>query len=216
MSGVSSSCHPISSISLIRLKFSVIFPQKPLSTERFCSFRMFLYYRLFSNKTFNTRLSIGYTHKSNGHMKWPNQGLNAFLTGLNLQFENPNTISPLPKVKATNSKRANYFSTEVGIGQQALSRLYRTKKDVYTTGFSYGRIYDKTFKIGLGAYYRFYENYYDYIKSEGEFVNDTYPKLKKNIFYNSSTYGVNVSSEILMNHIGIVIEIGNIGVYVTH
>lgn len=181
---------------------------KGVSTDATWSFRMFLYYKLFSNSIFNTRLSAGYTHKSNGHTKWPNNGLNSFLVGLNLQFEKPNTTGIEPVEQREKTKRTNYFSINAGLGKQSLSRLYNRAKEVYSTGFSYGWIYDKTYKIGFGAYYRFYQSYYDYIKAEGEFINDTYPELKKNVFYNASTYGLNVNYEILMNHIGIMAEVG--------
>lgn len=181
---------------------------KGISTDFTWAFRMFLHYRLFSNSVFNTRLSAGYTHKSNGHTQWPNNGLNSFLLGLNLEFQNPTITEISPETKSEKAKRINYFSFDAGFGKQSLSRLYNTTKNVYATGFSRGWIFDKTFKVGFGAYYRFYQSYYDHIKAEGEFVNDTYPELKKNIIYNSSTYGVNANFEVLMNHIGVFTEVG--------
>lgn len=181
---------------------------KGVSTHLTWSSRLFLYYKLYTNSNYNIRLSTGVSHKSNGHVKWPNQGLNTFLVGLNLQFEKPITNNISPETITTKAKTVKYFSIETGLGQQALSRLYNSTKNVYSTGFSYGRIYDKTFKVGFGAYYRFYQAYYDYIKAEGEFINDTYPELKKNCIYNASTYGININGEVLMNHISAVVEIG--------
>ncbi|WP_333876207.1 acyloxyacyl hydrolase [Flavobacterium sp.] len=180
---------------------------KAVSTDYSWSFRTFLYYRLWHHSAFDTRLSLGYTHKSNGHTRWPNNGLNSFLAGINLQFGK----SSEPKSTAEKSilkSQYRYFSFETGIGSQSLSRLYVDALPVYSTGISYGTIYDNTFKLGLGLYYRFYQSYYDYIKAEREFINDSYPWLKKNVFYNSSTYGINTSAEILMNHVSIVAELG--------
>lgn len=202
--------HTAIGVSYFTKKYDVAdnWQNKGISTDATWAFRMFLYYKLFTGSTFNTRLSTGYTHKSNGHTKWPNNGLNTFLIGLNLEFNNQNALSISAEEKPERAKRVNYFSVETGFGKQALSRLYNTAKNVYTTGFSRGWIYDKTFKVGFGAYYRFYQGYYDYIKAEGEFINDTYPELKKNIVYNSSTYGVNANFEVLMNHIGVIAEVG--------
>ena len=196
-------------ISYFNKKYDVAenWQNKAVSTDYTWSFRTFLYYRLFRQSTINTRLSLGYTHKSNGHTQWPNNGLNSFLAGINLQFEKPTTEMIADSI-SIQKKRNNYITFETGLGQQSLSRIYNTHKAVYSTGISYGRIYDNTFKVGLGFYYRFYQSYYDYIKAEREFINDTYPELKKNPFYNASTYGFNISGEILMNHVSIVTEVG--------
>ena len=180
---------------------------KAVSTDFTWSFRTFLYYGLLNKSTFSTRLSLGYTHKSNGHTQWPNNGLNSFLAGLNFQFSGTekDTITHANPIQKT---RKTFITFEAGLGQQSLSRIYNTHKPVYGTGISCGRIYNNTLKLGLGFYYRFYQSYYDYIKEEREFINDTYPELKKHPVYNASTYGVNVSAELLMNHVSIITEVG--------
>ncbi|MCO6175948.1 acyloxyacyl hydrolase [Flavobacterium sp. NRK F10] len=179
---------------------------KAVSTHFTWSYRMFLYYSLFSNSNLKTRLSLGYTHHSNGHVKWPNNGLNTFLLGLNFKFQKEKVN--LEKDSIISSLPVKFFSIRTGIGQHSLSRLENKNKEVYNVALSYGKIYKNTYKVGIGLYYRFYESYYDYIKSEGYLINEEYPELKKNAFYNSSTYGVFINGELLLNHIAFEAELG--------
>ena len=182
---------------------------KAISTHFTWSYRMFLYYDLFTNSNIKTRASLGYTHHSNGHLKWPNNGLNTFLIGLNFKIQKlEKTTNTNEGIDQENIKSKSFYSFKTGIGQQSLSRLQNTNKEVYTTSFSYGKIYKNTYKIGVGLFYNFYENYYDYIKNNGFFVKEEYPELKNNIIYNSSAYGVFINGEILMNHIGIEAQLG--------
>ncbi len=183
---------------------------KAISTKITWAYRMFLYYSLFSNNSFNTRASLGYSHHSNGHVKWPNQGLNTFSIGLNFKFNSKS--KPIETITSSidniDTKPKSFYHFKAGIGQQSLYRLENSRKEVYSTSFAYGKIYKNTYKIGIGLFYKFYENYYDYIKDEKYLVNEDYPNLKKNPFYNSSAYGLFINGEILMNHFAFEAEIG--------
>lgn len=183
---------------------------KAVSTDFTWAYRLFLYYSIFDNSLLETRASLVYTHHSNGHIRWPNHGLNTFLIGLNFKLNSNKTLEETKSnsFSIDHQKTTRFYEFQTGFGQQALSRNNNNNKAVYSFSAMYGKTYKNTFKVGLGFYYRFYENYYDYIKDEGYLVNEEYPELKKNTIYNSSTYGIFINGELLMNHIAAVAQIG--------
>lgn len=181
---------------------------KAISTDFTWAYRMFLNYSIFSSKSFDTRASIGYSHHSNGHIKWPNQGLNTFSVGLNLKFNPQKTTNDSISINDTKYAPVKFFHVKAGIGQQSIYRLENDTKEVYSTSFAFGKIYKNTYKIGIGFFYTFYESYYDYIKDEKFLVNEDYPELKENPIYNSSAYGVFVNGELLMNHFAVEAQLG--------
>ncbi len=182
---------------------------KAISTNFTWSYRLFLYYKLYRNAKLEPRLSLGYTHHSNGHTKLPNHGLNTFLIGVNIKYNPQNkAIDYSTSLDTLKAKKLRFYSLSTGIGLQAISENQNAPKPVYAASFSYGKIYDNTYKLGLGLYYRFYQNYYNYIKDEGYLINEDYPELKENSVYNSSTFGVFINGEILMNHFAILGQLG--------
>jgi hypothetical protein len=94
------------------------------------------------------------------------------------------------------------------LGIKVLSRKYDVKNQVFTSSFSFGKIKYKTYKYGLGLYYHFYKDYYDYIKEDGQIINDKFPNFKKNPIQYSSAIGVFTNFEILMNHFSLEAELG--------
>ncbi len=183
-----------------------------ISTHVTWAFRSNLRYDLWQFKNGKSQVVLGYYHNSNGHVRLPNYGLNTFLLGLNTEFNfnksevaNLNVEAPLNTEK---SNRQTYFSYRFGLGQNVLTKYDAKKREVYTVSASLGRIKNKTFKYGVGMYYRFYESYYDYIKNDGELVTEMYPELKQNPIGNSSSFGIFTDAEVLMNHIGIEMQIG--------
>lgn len=181
---------------------------KAISTDFTWAYRMFLNYSIFSNTYLDTRASIGYSHHSNGHIKWPNQGLNTFSAGLNFKFNPQKAKTDSITIKDTKYTPVKFYQIKTGIGQQSIYRLYNDTKEVYSTSFAFGKIYKNTYKIGIGFFYTFYENYYDYIKEEKFLVNEDYPELNKNPIYNSSAYGVFINGELLMNHFAAEAQLG--------
>jgi hypothetical protein len=181
---------------------------KAVSTDFTWAYRMFLNYSIFNNKSFETRATVGYSHHSNGHVKWPNQGLNTFSLGLNFKFNTSKTPTDSIPTKETKYAPVKFYHIKAGIGQQSIYRLYNDTKEVYSTSFSYGKIYKNTYKVSLGFFYTFYESYYDYINEEGFLVNEEYPELKENPVYNASAYGIFLNGELLMNHFAVEAQIG--------
>lgn len=182
---------------------------KGISTKLNWSFKSFLYYNILKKEQVNLKLGLGYLHHSNGHIKLPNQGLNSFLLSLSSQFEfNKEEASIIQDNKKTPKTRENYFSIRTGIGQNVLSQAFNDKKEVYSSAISYGKILNKTFKFGGGFYYRFYEKYYNHIKNKGDQVEEQVPKYSNNPYKYATNYGVFVTGELLLSHVGIEFDIG--------
>jgi hypothetical protein len=180
---------------------------KEVSTNFTWVYRFSLNYNIRVNQLFSTNLSIGYNHFSNGHVKWPNDGLNVVNAGLNIKY------NPIPKTNNANNyitkKEKKYFyTTNIGLGVNAISRFYNVSENIYSSGFTIGKIINKTFKFGVGINYRYYQNYYNYIKNDYELVKTDYPELKNNPILNSSSIGVLFNTEFLLNHFGFDTELG--------
>lgn len=180
---------------------------RAVSTDYTWAFRLFFNYNFHSIKSVNYKLGMGYIHHSNGHTKWPNQGHNTFVLSFNSTYNLSKNFQKKNNIPINHSKY-NYFSTRIGYGQQSLSRFYNHLKDVFVVSATVGKVYDKTYKVGLGLNYKFYQSYYDYITENQSVVKDFYPELKNNPFYNASSYGLNINGEILLNHFAIETEIG--------
>ncbi len=184
---------------------------KAISTSFTWAFRSNLYYSLFENENYNFKLGVGYFHNSNGHLRLPNQGLNTFLVSAYSQF-NWNKSEPSNEVNSAvvpNPKESQrYFSSRIGVGHKVLSKYSTEKKEVYAFAVSTGKIINKTFKYGYGLYYRFYEDYYDYIKDDEKLVRELYPEFKEKPVLYASNFGIFGSGELLLSHVGIEFEMG--------
>ena len=181
---------------------------KAISMHYNWAFRSNFYYNLIENKDYNLKFGLGYFHNSNGHLQLPNYGLNTFLLSASSQF-NFKVESPLDTITLKHSRtKQSYFTSRFGLGQKVLSKDDLKKEFVYTYSASIGKIINKTYKYGFGFYYRFYEDYYKYIKNDGAVVTEKYPEFKKNTFLSASNIGVFTNGEILLSHVGIEMELG--------
>lgn len=175
--------------------------------------RLFLYYRLFTTENIDLHLGFGYTHHSNGHMRLHNKGYNSYLFSISTDIKSPTKdMVELGEEEVFTLKNTvyNYFTLRGGLGQNSFALAFNEKKHVYTFAGEYGRIYNNTLKLGIGLYYRFYEHYYDYIKGNEWLVRSgkEFDYFKSMPIYYATNIGVNFSGEILMNHIGINLQIG--------
>ncbi len=186
---------------------------RAISTRFTWAFKAFFYYDVYKEKNANWRLGTGYFHQSNGHTKLPNQGLNSFLFSVsrqsnhNFKYRDKPVENELPKDNYKKSIQS-YFTIRSGFGVNVLSEVFNDKKGVYTIAASYGKILNKTFKIGLGFYYRYYDSFNTYIENGEELIVEEYPHFQENSFKYSTSYGVFVSSEIYLGHIGIEADLG--------
>jgi len=183
-----------------------------VTTNLTWSFRVFMYYDILQKQKTNWRIGAGYYHHSNGHTRLPNQGFNSFLISASTQIKYNTKRDILSNINnetlSFNNSSNSYFSLRTGIGQSVLSEDINDKREVYTIALKYGKVYNNTYKIGVGFYYRFYEHYYDYIVNDGELVTEMYPEFKENPFRNATTLGVSIDGELLLNHIGMFWQLG--------
>ena len=185
---------------------------KAISTRFTWALRTNMYYQLLNKKAYNLHVGLGYFHNSNGHTRLPNNGLNTFLVSVYSQLNFKKEATNNPVVSPISSTLQNYFTSRFGMGRRVLSVYDNAAKDVYAIAFSAGAIYNKTFKLGYGMYYRLYKDYYDYIAENGSVVANLYPKFRNNPFQYASTIGFSGTGEVLLSHVGVEFEVG-INVY---
>jgi hypothetical protein len=184
---------------------------KGISTDFAWAFRGSMLYELYRFRHSTLKIGLNYLHHSNGHVKLPNQGFNSFLLGVSYEMGYPNNLDFRKKYVETEPPERstfNYLSIRFGLGQNVLSEIFNDKKEVYTAALTYGKVVNKTYKFGIGAYYRFYEHYYDYIKNEEELVVERYPHFLENPYGYATNFGVFGTGELLLNHIGIEFQLG--------
>lgn len=183
---------------------------RAISTDFTYAFRFGLYYDIFQKNNLQTRINLNYLHYSNGHIQWPNNGINTLALGLNITYSgsNQNPIDKTISSKEIQKNKQSFFSVQTGIGEHALYRFYNFRRNVFSVDFMYGKIYNKTHKVGLGLYMRHYTNNYKYIKEGNNLVSEEYPELQKNPFLNASSLGIALNYEFLMQHFSVETELG--------
>ncbi|WGF92116.1 acyloxyacyl hydrolase [Aequorivita marisscotiae] len=184
-----------------------------VTTDITWAFRMYLYYHFLTTKNIDWRMGLGYSHHSNGHMRLLNQGYNSFLVSFSAAIKNPmgaskNTVAAM--VPNDENTTYNYFSVRSGLGQNVFALAFNDKRNVYTVAGEYGQVYNNTFKIGIGLYYRFYQHYYDYIAGNESLVQAgrEFDYFRSNPWYYASNVGITVHGEIFLNHFGIDVQLG--------
>jgi len=183
---------------------------KAVSTEFNWSFRSFLYYDFIKANTMDWRFGMGYIHHSNGHVRLPNQGFNSVAASISTNIYTNSDFSRTDEIQLSQKERTSesYFSFRGGLGQNVLSRIFNDKKEVYSVAFSTGKIINKTFKFGVGFYYRFYEQYYDYIKNNEQLVVELYPFFRDNPYRYATNFGLSAEVELLLGHVGVEMNLG--------
>ena len=184
-----------------------------ISTKVTWSLKSFFYYDFLRSNNNNWRLGVGYFHHSNGHTKFPNQGLNSFLFSVSKQSNYD--LSSTRKTKGQKKQALKFednsqqfFTIRTGAGLNFLSEQFNDRKGVFTVAPSYGIIFNNTFKIGIGCFYRFYEHYYHYINNSEELIVAQYPHFQLNPVKYSSSLGLFFSGEIFLGNIGMEFDIG--------
>lgn len=179
---------------------------KAISTNFTWAFRTNLSYEIHKKNNLNLRIGIGYFHNSNGHLRLPNNGLNVFTVNLSSKFNIQKNPIPNSVIDSTTcnveKKDQKFYSFRFGLGQKVFTELDIVKKEVYILSVSKGVIVNKTFKFGYGFSYRFYKDYYDFINKDSGLLSENNP----NFF--ASNFALFASSEILLSHIGIELELG--------
>lgn len=183
-----------------------------VSTKLTWAFKVLFNYNFVMKEKATWKVGAGLLHQSNGHTNLPNNGYNTFLFSVSRQAfykEIKPTITEGEIIKKEFKKSSQYFlDMRLGLGVNVLSETINERNGVYTISPTFGKVINKTFKIGIGFYYRFYQNYYNYILDEGELVVEDEPHfMEKPVLY-ASNFGVFVSGELLLSHIGIEVALG--------
>ncbi len=184
-----------------------------ITTDLVWSFRAHFNYKIFSKGRTDWRVGLGYFHHSNGHTRLPNQGLNSFLLSVSADIKSDKALEE-PPVFSSDLERSiyPYLSLRGGYGINVLGKPepFNDKKPVYTFAGEYGKVINNTYKLGVGFYYRYYEHYFDYINDNESLVQDgrEFASFRDSPVWNASALGVYGSGEILLNHVGIEVEIG--------
>tara|TARA_R100000935_G_scaffold55682_2_gene85975 strand:- start:67998 stop:69254 length:1257 start_codon:yes stop_codon:yes gene_type:complete len=182
-----------------------------VSTDLTWTFRLFFHYKIYESETIQWRLGGGFLHHSNGHTRLPNNGYNSLLGSVSALLGTKKVQQPLETSANDFQKSASYYiSPRIGIGSNILSLVYNDQKEVYTVALSAGKQFHKTFKVGLGFSYRYYEHYYDYIIQNESLVQDgrEFENLKDNPTWSASNLTLFAEGEVLLNHIGLTFMIG--------
>lgn len=181
-----------------------------ISTDLLWSFRLFSYYEFLRTKRVDWRVGLGYFHHSNGHTRLPNQGLNSFLVSLSADIRPEDRQEKNLERTGLPNSRYPFLSFRAGYGLNVLSTAYNDQKPVYTLTAEYGYVFNKTWVLSAGLYYRFYQHYYDYIADEEFLVRpgEEFNNLTDAPAWNASNIGLFVSGGALMNHVGMEVQIG--------
>ncbi|SNZ00792.1 acyloxyacyl hydrolase [Flagellimonas pacifica] len=181
---------------------------KGVSTRLNWSYKSFLYYDLLKSNKNTWRVGLGYFHHSNGHTRKPNRGYNAFLLGTSVNFKNDVSLHKNVSFEEYPKKLEWFYTGRLGIGQNSFSDVFNSKDEVFAAAFSGGKIINKTFKLGLGLYYYFYNHYYNYIINEETLVRTQEPHFKDHPIRYASAMGVFGSAELLLSHVGMELNVG--------
>ena len=185
---------------------------RAVSTDITWAFRFLLKYELLTTKNVDWNLGIGLSHHSNGHTKLDNRGYNVIVGSISGAINNPfnkNKQQTLDKPLYQNSRYA-YLEVRAGHGWNVLAEAFNTTKAVYTISGEYGYVFNNVFKLGVGAHYRFYQHYYDYINNNESLVQDSreFEYLKQNPFKNATSLSLYLNTEILLDHFGLDFSVG--------
>jgi hypothetical protein len=98
----------------------------------------------------------------------------------------------------------------LGINSLSIPDPFNDAGLVSRTSLDYGKILNSNFKFGVGAYYNFYEHYYNYISNNESLVQEgrEFESLKDAPTWNASALGISINGELLLNHIGIDARVG--------
>lgn len=184
---------------------------RAVTTDLSMSFRMYFNYELVSTENIDWRVGFGYSHHSNGHTKLMNNGFNSILISLSTDIHPfPSTIQQEKSIIKYENTIYDYFSLRSGLGQNAFAISFNDRKDVYSFSMEYGRVYNKTFKVGIGLYYRFYEHYYNYIRENGSLTQSgrEFEHYRNNPWHYATNLGLSINGEVFLNHVGIDFQVG--------
>lgn len=184
---------------------------KAITTDLCWAFKMILNYKFYDSGNIDWRAGLGYSHHSNGHTKLMNNGFNSFLLSTSADIRTSSKVVEVEKPYFRYEKTTyEYFNFRFGLGQNVFATTFNKRKDVYSVSGEYGHVYNNTFKIGMGIYYRFYEHYYNYIQNNESLTQPgwEFEHYHNNPWHYATSLGLSINGEVLLNHVGIEVQVG--------
>ncbi len=192
------------------------FFNQAVTTDITWAFRGSIHHHIWANNYGVLDGGIVYNHQSNGHTKLPNQGLNSFLLSLRQTWDPSRAAQKQPKSAKINQDpdmaivtRA-YLEARFGYGYNVLALAFNDLRPVRTVSLTWGKTHKGYLRWGVGAFYRFYQHYHDYIKGNESLVQpgQEFEQFRVNPWRYSSNFGVHINGEVLLGHFGISTQLG--------
>ena len=213
------------------------FFNQAVTTDITWAFRGSLHQNLWQNRFGLLDMGLVYNHQSNGHTKLPNQGLNSFLISLRQtwdpklegyttagsdrelpysmanaqdQLAPQNSEEALINDELTQNQTPEYLEARFGYGQNVLALAFNDLRPVRTASITWGKTHKGYLRWGVGAFYRFYQHYHDYIKGNESLVRpgQEFAKFRENPWRYASNFGVHLNGEVLLGHFGVSTQLG--------
>ena len=187
------------------------FLNQAVTTDITWAFRGSMHQALWQNEYGLMDLGLVYNHQSNGHTKLPNQGLNSFLISLRQtwgQAKNQSATEPASNNELPQTEQ--YLEARFGYGQNVLALAFNDLRPVRTVSITWGKTHKGYLRWGIGAFYRFYQHYHDYIKGNESLVRpgQEFEAFRDNPWRYGSNFGVHLNGEVLLGHFGVSTQLG--------
>lgn len=189
------------------------FFNQAVTTDVTWAFRGSIHHKLWQNTYGLADIGLVYNHQSNGHTKLPNQGLNSFLISLRQTWD-PNLANyaadDSAQIKNELPQTTEYLEARFGYGQNVLALAFNDLRPVRTVSITWGKTHKGHLRWGVGAFYRFYQHYHDYINGNESLVRpgQEFEDFRVNAWCYASNFGVHLNGEVLLGHFGISTQLG--------
>ncbi len=107
-------------------------------------------------------------------------------------------------------KTQEYLEARFGYGQNVLALAFNDLRPVRTVSITWGKTHKGYLRWGVGAFYRFYQHYHDYIVGNESLVRpgQEFEAFRDNPWRYASNYGVHLNGEVLLGHFGVSTQLG--------
>ncbi|NBT88377.1 MAG: hypothetical protein EBT51_08765 [Flavobacteriaceae bacterium] len=103
-----------------------------------------------------------------------------------------------------------YLEARFGYGQNVLALAFNDLRPVRTVSITWGKTHKGYLRWGVGAFYRFYQHYHDYIVGNESLVRpgQEFEAFRENPWRYASNFGVHLNGEVLLGHFGVSTQLG--------
>ncbi|MDA9128029.1 acyloxyacyl hydrolase [Flavobacteriaceae bacterium] len=107
-------------------------------------------------------------------------------------------------------KTQEYLEARFGYGQNVLALAFNDLRPVRTVSITWGKTHKSYLRWGVGAFYRFYQHYHDYIVGNESLVRpgQEFEAFRDNPWRYASNFGVHLNGEVLLGHFGVSTQLG--------